>query len=155
MWNWLRKLGRADKAATSRHPFRTSPDNLPLVKAIRAFAENGNPDRHATFYEAFRNRSLLFPFRFPDEVVKKRAVTDETPTEFMQRRDWHGRHCFFAYTDATYRFEPSHGCMSIPVKDLAEFIRQHDECACVVINPDGPVTCQLEQSDIHALAKEY
>ena len=60
----------------------------------------------------------------------------------------------FAYTDATYRVEPSLGCISVEGKRLAEFIRTHNENVCVVINPAGPATWRLDATELSELAHE-
>jgi hypothetical protein len=136
-----------------RGRFQTNPDNQPLVNAIVAATKDSNRDRRQRLHDEIRNRTLLFAFGIPEEELQKGAISEDTPVHFMQQ-DWQGQPCFFAYTDTTYRVEPSHGCLSVDGRGLAEFVRQYNENAAIVINPAGPATCKLEPAELLALANE-
>lgn len=130
--------------------FIANPGNSCLVNAISTVADNDNPDSRQRLHDELRNRTLLFAFQVSDEELQKGVITEDTPVHFTQR-DWHGQLCFFAYTDITYRVEPSHGCHGIVGSELAAFVRHYGENACIVINPNGPATCKLELCELSSL----
>ena len=142
----------------ARGRFPTNPDNVPLVNAISAASDHDSQDGRLRLLDELRNRTFFISFRIPDEELQQGAFTDGTLTAGtpfqVARQDWQGQPCYFAYTDAAYRVEPSHGCMAVKGNGLAAFVRQFHQNAGVVINPAGPATCKLDLPELIALADD-
>lgn len=132
--------------------FGTNPDNHSLLRAIEAIHKSDSPENRRILLDKIRNGGLLIAFIVPEVELHKGNISKDTPIQFCLQ-EWNGQPCFFAYTDQTYRAEPSHGCIGVDGKRLAEFVKNHNENACVVINPAGPVSCKLEVSELNALAE--
>jgi hypothetical protein len=95
---------------------------------------------------------LCFAFSVPEEDLKKGAITADTRLQFLQH-EWHGTPCAFAYTDPTFRIEPSHDCIDIGSAGFWAFVGEKNERACLVINPRGPATCVLGPAELKILAR--
>ncbi len=125
--------------------FRPIADSFPLLNAVLAVSQNDNSHSRDQLYAALRKWNLLFPFTVAEDRAKH-PISADTNLQFAMYRP-NDQPCIYAYTDPTYRIEPSHGCMPIESRRLAEWLATFSESPSIVINPGGPATCRLEPKE--------